>query len=233
MADEVLELGNIHGGTRMSTKKGPGAGPRTASLNLGRQVDAAIDVLARRRAGLSGGPGRPGPSSFARPGFGNFARHELGSFGRASFLGQLVPPSVKPVPVILGTVVGVGFNSAASRVLESPRVGINANPLLARVLLAGGGVLLHVLVKSDFTLGFMVGQFPGLIDAGVTALMDMVMGESPAVAGLHGQDLAGVSREALAELQALRRRLESPGPMSEAQAAQPQQLPMAVRATAA
>lgn len=228
----------------MSNKAGPGAGPRTASLNLGRQVDAAIDVLARRRAGLSGagprpGLGRPGlghggyPSSFARPGFGNFARHELGSFGRASFLGQLVPASVKPVPVILGTVVGVGFNSAASRVLESPKVGINANPLLARVLLAGGGVLLHVLAKTDFTLGFMVGQFPGLIDAGVTALMDMVMGESPAVAGLHGQDLAGVSREALAELQALRRRLESPAPMAEAQGAQAQQLPMAVRAQAA
>lgn len=212
----------------MSAKAGSRAGGKTASLNLGRQVDAAIDVLARRRAGLSGAG-----QGFARHGFGNFGRHEMGRFGQTNFLGALVPPSVKPVPVILGTVVGVGFNSAVSRVLESPKIGIKVNPLLGRVLLAGGGVLLHVIAKSDFTLGFMVGQFPGLIDAGVTAIMDMALGESPAIKGLEGQDLAGVSKEALAELQALRRKLESPGPMSEVQAGKPGQLPLAIRATAA
>lgn len=225
MADEVIEFGGFHGGHGMSSKKAPMSAARGAGASrLGSQVNSAIDTLARRRAGLAG-------TGFGRPGFGNFGRHELGGFGQRSFLGALIPPTVRPVPVILGTVVGVGFNSAASRVLESPRVGIEANPLLARVLLAGGGVLLHVLARTDFTLGFMIGQFPGLIDAGVTALMDMALGESPAVAGLSGQDLRGVSREALAELQALRRKLESPASMQSG--AQPSALPMGLRAQAA
>jgi hypothetical protein len=238
MAEEVIELGTYRGGSGMvDKKKGAGAGlaGKSVQLNLGSRIDEAIDLLARRKAGGLAGP-RPGLGGharpgFARPGFGNFRSGELGgAFGSRSFLGAVIPPQVKPVPVILGTVVGVGFNSAVGRLLTSPRVGINANPLLAKVLLAGGGVVLHVLAKTNFTLGFMLGQFPGLIEAGVSAIMDMALGESEALRGLGAAgDISGISKQALAELQALRRKLESPVGME----SQPAGVPMGVRAQAA
>jgi hypothetical protein len=215
MADEVIELGNFRGGHGMSSKKGAGAAlaGKTVQLNLGRQIDQAIDLLARRKAGgsLSGASRPGGKSGFARPGFGNFRSGQLGGFGSKSLLGGFIPSEVKPVPMILGTVVGVGVNSAVSRLLESPKIGINMNPLLAKVILAGGGVILHAVAKTNFTLGFMLGQFPGLIESGVSALMDMALGETTSMRGLAGdEDISGISKQALAELQALRRKLESP-----------------------
>lgn len=208
----------------MKTKK-PGALTLNVDRRLGGRIDRALDNLSPRKAGLAGRPG------FGRPGFGNFRAGELGGFGQRSFLGELVPSSVKPVPVILGTVIGVGFNTAVGRLLESPRVGVGANPLLSRVLLAGGGVVLHVLARTDFTLGFMLGQFPGLIEAGVGAVMDMALGETHAMKGLSGgQEMGALSRQALAELQALRRRLEAPAGQAGDQGGA---VPMHLRAQAA
>ena len=218
MADEVIELGSIRigGGEIMAKSKGGTlAGGRAANRAVGRTVDS----LARRHAAMSGSHG-----------FGNFSRQDLGRFGQQSMLGGLIPAQAKPVPVILGTVVGVGVNSAASRLLESPKVGINANPLLSRVLLTGAGILTHVMFKKDFTLGFMVGQFPGLVDAGVSALMDMALGETTGMEGVRGADMGRMSRQALAELQALRRQLESAGAPAQGQSSQ---LPMGMRAQAA
>lgn len=186
------------------------------------QVDRAVQMLARERAGLAGGHGRPS--------FGNLRREELsGRFGGGqSVMGALVPATVKPVPVILGTLTGVALNSGVGRLLESPAVGINANPLLSRVSLAVAGVLAHVLVRKDFTLGIMVGQLPGLIDAAVSAGMDLLLGEGSAMQGA-GANMGQQSREALAELQALRRTLEgTPAP-----AAGNAQIPLALRARAA
>jgi hypothetical protein len=211
MADEVIEMGAFEGGRKMASRKGGG---------LERQVDRAVNMLARERAGLGSRAG------FGRPGFGNIRREELaGRFGHESFLGAIIPKQVKPVPVILGTVVGVGVNSAVGRLLESPAVGINANPLLARVLLAGAGVLGHIALKTDFTLGFMVGQFPGLIDAGVSAIMDMALGET-SLAGA-GNGLGVASQETLNELRALRRKLEGEGATGQGA------VPMGLRARAA
>jgi hypothetical protein len=206
MADEVIEMGAFEGGRKMASRKGGG---------LERQVDRAVNMLARERAGLG-----------SRAGFGNIRREELaGRFGHESFLGAIIPKQVKPVPVILGTVVGVGVNSAVGRLLESPAVGINANPLLARVLLAGAGVIGHIALKTDFTLGFMVGQFPGLIDAGVSAIMDMALGET-SLAGA-GNGLGVASQETLNELRALRRKLEGEGATGQGA------VPMGLRARAA
>jgi hypothetical protein len=236
MADEVIELGTFRGGLGMSGKNKAGASlaGKTVQFNLGRQIDQAIDLLARRKAGggLSGSSAPRGGhvrSGFARPGFGNLRRGELGgSFGSRSLLSGFIPREVNPVPVILGTVVGVGVNSAVSRLLESPRIGIRANPLLSKVILAGGGVILHALAKTNFTLGFMLGQFPGLIESGVSALMDMALGEARPLAGLSGDgDISGISKQALSELQALRRKLESPAGGEAAPA-----VPMHLRAAA-
>lgn len=212
MADEVIELGNFEGGRNMA--KGAGS-----ARGLGRHVDRAVEMLARRGAGLGA------RSSFARPGFGNIRREELsGRFGQDNFLGKVIPDKVKPVQMILGTVVGVGLNSAAGRLLESPQVGIGLNPLASRVILAGVGVIQHVLLKKDFTLGVMVGQFPGLIDAGVSAIMDMALGETT-LAGA-GAGMGHASKEALSELRALRRQLEGSG-------GAPAAVPMGLRAGAA
>lgn len=206
MANEVIEMGSFRGGDTMVKRKGSGS--------LTRSVSRTQGSLARK-AGLAGGP--------SRPGFGNLKREHLSGFAGKSMLSGIIPQQVKPVPVIMGTVVGVGLNSAVSRLLESPKVGLMANPLLARTGLALGGVLLHVLAKTNFTLGLMIGQFPALIDAGVSALMDMVLGETTALRGAS-PSMGKVSQEALAELQALRRRLESTQPAAAAQ------VPIGVRA---
>jgi len=168
-----------------------------------RVVDRASDLLARR------GPGS-GLGGFARPGFGNI-RHGEG-FGQRSMLQGIIPENAKPVPVILGTVVGVGLNTVISRLLESPKVGLRLNPLLARVILAAAGVVTHVVAKKNFTLGLMIGQFPALVDAGVSALMDMALGETVGVAGLRAENMGRINQEALQELSSLRKQLEEGRP---------------------
>lgn len=185
MADEVIEMGSYRGRQDMAGKS---AGA----------VKRAQDSLARR------GPGPSGLGGFARPGFGNIRDQH-------SMLSGIIPREAKPVPVILGTTVGVAFNSAISRLMESTKIGIKANPLLSRVILATAGVLTHVAFKKNFTLGFMIGQFPALIDAGVSAGMDMILGETAGVHGLQGGNMGRVNQEALAELALLRKRLEESG----------------------
>lgn len=207
MADEVIEMGSFRGGDTMVKTKGA----------LARHVGRTQGSLARK-AGLAG---------FARPGFGNLKKAQLsGGFAGKSMMAGLIPQQVRPVPVIMGTVVGVGLNSAVSRLLESPKIGLNANPLLARAGLAVAGVLTHVLFRTNFTLGVMIGQFPALIDAGVSALMDMVLGETTVLRGASPA-MGRVSQEALSELSALRKKLEATAPAAAAT------LPMGVRAKAA
>jgi hypothetical protein len=210
VADEIIEMGTIRGGDTMGNKKG--------GSTLAGRVSAAQRAMAHR-AGLAGG--------FARPGFGNLRASQLSGFAGKSMMAGLIPNEVKPVPVIVGTVVGVGLNSAAARLLESPKVGINANPLLARSGLAVVGVIAHALLRTNFSLGLMIGQFPALVDAGVSALMDMVLGETTALRGASAASMGRISQEALSELQSLRKRLDATTPASSAS------VPMGVRAKAA
>lgn len=186
--------------------------------SLSRQIARAQSSLARR-AGLAGG--------VTRPGFGNLRRKGHSGFAGKSLLAGIIPSEVKPVPVIMGVGVGVGFSTVVARLLESPRLGIGMNPLLARsgMLLTGG--VLHALFQGNFTLGFFVGQVPALIDIGVSWVMDQFLGEQTVMKGASA-GMGKVSQEALAELQNLRKKLDAtPAP------AAPGKVPMGVRAKAA